>query len=147
MHGHEYLEFEVRPNGQLRYANHSNYKKDTVIRKEVIISEKALEVLRGIIVDSQALSLLDDRGWPVPDRNGAQELEIVMNSVHLNVSTAKINSLVDIQRVNKQGMYSKDVLRRNVISSLGLLEFYYLVQDIKSLVFALMALHFKIKPI
>jgi len=30
---------------------------------------------------------------------------------------------------------------------LGLLEFYYLVQDLKSLIFSLMALHFKIKPI
>ncbi|CAD6186337.1 unnamed protein product [Caenorhabditis auriculariae] len=25
--GHEFLEFEFRPNGQLRYANNSNYKK------------------------------------------------------------------------------------------------------------------------
>ena len=34
--GHEFLEFEFRPNGQLRYANNSNYKNDTIIRKEVI---------------------------------------------------------------------------------------------------------------
>lgn len=33
--GHEFLEFEFRPNGQLRYANNSNYKNDTLIRKEV----------------------------------------------------------------------------------------------------------------
>lgn len=33
--GHEFLEFEFRPNGQLRYANNSNYKNDTIIRKEV----------------------------------------------------------------------------------------------------------------
>ena len=32
--GHEYLEFEFRPDGRLRYANNSNYKKDTIIRKE-----------------------------------------------------------------------------------------------------------------
>lgn len=35
--GHEFLEFEFRPNGQLRYANNSNYKNDTIIRKEVLI--------------------------------------------------------------------------------------------------------------
>jgi len=32
--GHEFLEFEFRPDGLLRYANSSNYKKDTMIRKE-----------------------------------------------------------------------------------------------------------------
>ncbi len=32
--GHEFLEFEFRPDGMLRYANNSNYKKDTMIRKE-----------------------------------------------------------------------------------------------------------------
>lgn len=44
--GHEFLEFEFRPDGKylvcliflgkLRYANNSNYKNDTMIRKEVI---------------------------------------------------------------------------------------------------------------
>ena len=32
--GHEFLEFEIRPDGMLRYANNSNYKKDSMIRKE-----------------------------------------------------------------------------------------------------------------
>ena len=32
--GHEFLEFEIRPDGRLRYANNSNYKNDTMIRKE-----------------------------------------------------------------------------------------------------------------
>ena len=30
--GHEFLEFEFRPDGKLRYANNSNYKNDTMIR-------------------------------------------------------------------------------------------------------------------
>ena len=34
MYGHEFLEFEFRPDGRLRYANNSNYKSDTLIRKE-----------------------------------------------------------------------------------------------------------------
>ena len=36
--GHEFLEFEFRPDGRLRYANNSQYKNDTknggMIRKE-----------------------------------------------------------------------------------------------------------------
>lgn len=32
--GHEFLEFELRPEGRLRYANNSNYKNDIMIRKE-----------------------------------------------------------------------------------------------------------------
>ncbi len=32
--GHEFLEFEFRPDGLLRYANNSEYKKDHMIRKE-----------------------------------------------------------------------------------------------------------------
>ena len=33
--GHEFLEFEFRPDGKLRYGNNSNYKNDVMIRKEV----------------------------------------------------------------------------------------------------------------
>lgn len=32
--GHEFLEFEFKQSGRLRYANNSNYKSDTLIRKE-----------------------------------------------------------------------------------------------------------------
>lgn len=32
--GHEFMEFELTQDGKLRYANNSNYKKDTMIRKE-----------------------------------------------------------------------------------------------------------------
>lgn len=32
--GHEYLEFELRPNGKLTYVNNSHYKKDVRIKKE-----------------------------------------------------------------------------------------------------------------
>ena len=32
--GHEFLEFEFQPDGKLRYANNSQYKNDTIIRKE-----------------------------------------------------------------------------------------------------------------
>lgn len=43
--GHEFLEFELRPNGRLRYANNSQYKSDTLIRKEGIFKL----INRGIV--------------------------------------------------------------------------------------------------
>ncbi|CAB1323965.1 unnamed protein product [Coregonus sp. 'balchen'] len=92
--GHEFLEFEFRPDGKLRYANNSNYKNDVMIRKE--------------------------------------ELEIVIGDEHISFTTSKIGSLIDVNQ-------SKDPE--------GLRVFYYLVQDLKCLVFSLIGLHFKIKPI
>lgn len=32
--GHEFLEFEFRGNGRLRYSNNSQYKAENLIRKE-----------------------------------------------------------------------------------------------------------------
>ena len=44
--GHEFLEFEFRPDGLLRYANNSNYKNDTLIRKEVYVSQAVMDELK-----------------------------------------------------------------------------------------------------
>lgn len=32
--GHEFMEFELSSTGRLRYSNNSNYKNDSMIRKE-----------------------------------------------------------------------------------------------------------------
>lgn len=129
--GHEFIEFEFRPDGKLRYANNSNYKNDTMIRKEMYVSKAVIEELKRIIEDSEIMQE-DDALWPQPDRVGRQELEIVMNDEHISFTTSKIGSLVDVNN-------SKDPE--------GLRTFYYLVQDIKCFVFSLISLHFKIKPI
>ncbi|KAG8093390.1 hypothetical protein GUJ93_ZPchr0012g21902 [Zizania palustris] len=110
--GHEFLEFEFRPDGKLRYANNSNYKNDTMIRKEVFVSPSVLREARRIIQESEIMKE-DDNNWPEPDRVGRQELEIVMGNEHISFSTSKIGSLVDVQT-------SKDPE--------GLRIFYYLVQ-------------------
>jgi protein mago nashi len=110
--GHEFLEFEFRPDGKLRYANNSNYKNDTMIRKEVFLTQAALRECRRIISDSEILKE-DDNNWPEPDRIGRQELEIVMGNDHISFTTSKIGSLLDVQS-------SKDPE--------GLRIFYYLVQ-------------------
>ncbi|EHA8592253.1 putative protein mago nashi [Cocos nucifera] len=51
--GHEFLEFEFRPDGKLRYANNSNYKNDTMIRKEVFVTPAVLREYCRIIADSE----------------------------------------------------------------------------------------------
>ncbi|GFO18869.1 protein mago nashi homolog [Plakobranchus ocellatus] len=116
---------------KLRYANNSNYKNDTMIRKEAFVHKSVMEELKRIIEDSEIMQE-DDSAWPSPDRVGRQELEIVIGDEHISFTTSKIGSLVDVNQ-------SKDPN--------GLRTFYYLVQDLKCLVFSLIGLHFKIKPI
>jgi len=48
--GHEFLEFEFRPDGKLRYANNSNYKGDNMIRKEVFVNEAMLEQVQRALL-------------------------------------------------------------------------------------------------
>jgi len=129
--GHEFLEFEFRPGGKLRYANNSHYKNETMIRKEVTVSESVMNELKRIIEDSEIMKE-DDHLWPQPDRIGKQELEIVLKDEHISFTTSKIGSLLDVQQ-------SQDPE--------GLRIFYYLVQDLKCFVFSLISLHFKINPI
>ncbi|CAF2052487.1 unnamed protein product [Brassica oleracea] len=111
--GHEFLEFEFRPDGKLRYANNSNYKNDTMIRKEVFLTPAVLKECKRIVSESEIMKE-DDFKWPEPDRVGRQELEIVMGNEHISFATSKIGSLVDVQSSDDPE---------------GLRIFYYLVQD------------------
>ncbi|VBB32959.1 unnamed protein product [Acanthocheilonema viteae] len=129
--GHEFLEFEFRPDGKMRYANNSQYKNDTLIRKEAYVGKIVIEELKRIIDDSEIMQE-DDATWPEPDRIGRQELEILHNDEHISFTTSKIGSAADVNK-------SRDPE--------GLRSFYYLVQDLKCLVFSLIGMHFKIKPI
>ncbi|KAF5348328.1 hypothetical protein D9756_010492 [Leucocoprinus leucothites] len=178
-HGHEFLEFEYS-HGRLRYANNSNYRNDSLIRKEsmlmfsvlfhalsfstiyfpfALIAERhrryccrwrycrfyrfssfscrlwigplVVKELKRII-ESSEITKEDDANWPKKNIVGKQELEIRVGNDHISFETAKIGSLVDIQD-------SEDPE--------GLRVFYYLVQDLKCLIFSLISLHFKIKPI
>lgn len=71
----------------------------------------------------------DDTKWPQKNKDGRQELEIRLGGEHISFETAKIGSLVDVNE-------SEDPE--------GLRVFYYLVQDLKALVFSLISLHFKV---
>ena len=95
--GHEFLEFEFRPDGKLRsltrqystmtcidcisflrYANNSNYKNDTMIRKEAYVHGAVMDELRRVIEDSEIMAE-DDALWPQPDRVGRQ-VNIIIQS-------------------------------------------------------------------
>eukprot|EP01039_Chlorochromonas_danica_P001825 gene1825-1994_t len=129
--GHEFMEFEITPDGKLRYANNSNYKNDFMIRKEVTLSKLVIEEIKRIVRESE-VTREDDHNWPVADRYGRQELEIKIDREHISFTSAKIGSLLDV-------MESSDPEGYRV--------FYYLIQDLKCIVFSLISLHFKIKPI
>ncbi|KAI5251906.1 hypothetical protein E4T42_03854 [Aureobasidium subglaciale] len=131
--GHEFLEFDFRALGDgrsasARYANNSNYRNDSLIRKEMCVSSLMIEEIKRIIKDSEILKE-DDTKWPQKNKDGRQELEIRLGNEHISFETAKIGSLVDVNE-------SEDPE--------GLRVFYYLVQDLKALVFSLIALHFKV---
>ncbi|KAA3679074.1 protein mago nashi [Paragonimus westermani] len=104
---------------------------DQGVALQCFVSPAVMAELKRIIVESEIMSE-DDAAWPDPDRVGRQELEIVCGDEHISFTTSKIGSLIDITN-------SKDPE--------GLRTFYYLVQDLKCLVFSLIGLHFKIKPI
>eukprot|EP01038_Epipyxis_sp_PR26KG_P005080 gene5080-7087_t len=128
--GHEFMEFEIT-NGKLRYSNNSNYKNDFMIRKEVTLGPAVINEIKRIIQESE-ITQEDDHNWPPPDKIGRQELEIKMDKDHISFTSSKIGSLLNVQESGDPE---------------GFRIFYYLVQDLKCLVFSLISLHFKIKPI
>ncbi|KAK0636515.1 Mago nashi protein [Bombardia bombarda] len=134
--GHEFLEFDFRVLGDgrsatARYANNSNYRNDSLIRKEMCVSSLVIDEIKRIIKSSEIMKE-DDAKWPTKNKDGKQELEIRVGNDHISFETAKIGSINDVT---------------DSADPDGLRVFYYLVQDLKALVFSLIALHFKIKPI
>eukprot|EP00429_Kryptoperidinium_foliaceum_P086564 CAMPEP_0176183230 /NCGR_PEP_ID=MMETSP0121_2-20121125/178_1 /TAXON_ID=160619 /ORGANISM="Kryptoperidinium foliaceum, Strain CCMP 1326" /LENGTH=100 /DNA_ID=CAMNT_0017521539 /DNA_START=93 /DNA_END=392 /DNA_ORIENTATION=+ len=100
-----------------------------MIRKEVKLSPLVIEEIKRIIAESE-ITKEDDNNWPEPDKNGRQELEIKINKEHISFTASKIGSLLNVQESSDPE---------------GFRIFYYLVQDLKCLVFSLISLHFKIK--
>lgn len=94
--GHEFLEFEFRGDGRLRYSNNSQYKAENLIRKEVYVNDIILDELKRIIADSNIFKE-DDKKWPEPNRVGRQELEIIMDGKHKPFQTSKFGSYGEVQ--------------------------------------------------
>eukprot|EP01138_Halocafeteria_seosinensis_P002141 gb/GECG01002191.1/.p1 GENE.gb/GECG01002191.1/~~gb/GECG01002191.1/.p1 ORF type:complete len:155 (+),score=18.06 gb/GECG01002191.1/:1-465(+) len=129
--GHEFMEFELKEDGTLRYANNSYYKNDSMIRKQCKVSTAVMHEIRRIVRESEIVKY-DDNKWPEPDNVGKQEIEVIDGDTHVAFACTKIGSLLDVQK-------SEDPE--------GLKVMYFLVQDLKCLVFSLISMHFKIKPI
>mmetsp|Transcript_33378 Transcript_33378/g.62061 ORF Transcript_33378/g.62061 Transcript_33378/m.62061 type:complete len:104 (-) Transcript_33378:384-695(-) len=102
-----------------------------MIRKEVYVGTAVLDEVKRIIELSEIIKE-NDASWPAPDSVGRQELEVVIANQHISFVTSKIGSLVDVED-------SKDPD--------GLKLFYFLIQDLRCMVFSLVGMHFKIKPI
>ncbi|KAJ5682252.1 hypothetical protein N7462_005417 [Penicillium macrosclerotiorum] len=156
--GHEFLEFDFRTiadgnSAAVRYANNSNYRNDSLIRKEMCVSSAMIQEIKRIIKDSEIMKE-DDSKWPQKNKDGRQELEIRLGNEHISFEvgighialieigpssdhpsfsflsqTAKIGSLQDVKESSDPE---------------GLRVFYYLVQDLKALIFSLISLHFKV---
>ncbi len=122
--GHEFLEFEVREDGRVRYANSSNYKSDLMIKKEVYVSSLVVEEFKRILRNSNIEKIPDSRHFPT----GKQEFELNSGELNLNFNLSKINSIVEIS----------DEKMKN---------FYYLILNLKSLIFSIINIHFRIRPV
>jgi protein mago nashi len=132
--GHEFLEYELKADGKLRYANSSKYKNEEMIRREVKVTALVRKEALRIITTSGILSLSDEK-WPEAGAQGGsdgrQDLDIRVGGQTYKFSCAKIGSLRDWKD-------SEDP------EGLGI--FYYLVQDLKFMFASLISMHVKVKP-
>lgn len=133
-----------------RYANFSGISI-------VCVSSLVVDEIRRIVKSSEIMKE-DDSKWPQKNKDGRQELEIRLGNEHISFEVRK-NHRIAISFGNTDGCLHmrKPLSQTAKIGSLidvtesadpeGLRVFYYLVQDLKALVFSLTSLHFKIKPI
>lgn len=129
--GHEFLELEVKKDGTLRYANNSRYRGAQAIKKEARLSPPVVEELKRIVRASTVLQA-DDANWPVPDRSGRQELEVLLDGQHISFATNKISTSPEIAETADPD---------------GLTKFIQLVQDVKIMLQTLIAMHHKLNSI
>lgn len=133
-HDADQMEFILTPSGRLKYANISDYRRDNTIHKEVCVSPAVVDEFKRIVLES-GIKSVDDSSWEQIERSPSvrrQELEIKVGNEHLAFMCEEIGSLSQVLKSSDPG---------------GLKLFYYLAQDLKCLVFSLISLHFKIKPI
>ncbi|PLW19131.1 hypothetical protein PCASD_14046 [Puccinia coronata f. sp. avenae] len=171
-YGHEFLEFEFSE-GRLRYANNSNYRNDSLIRKEMWLSPLTISELKRIVAESEIIKE-DDHNWPKKNVVGKQELEVRLSDTHISfeVTTLSLSpspyihpSIQALSRIQTDvfppipthpNAINRTLLKTAKIGSLvdvqgsddpeGLRVFYYLIQDLRIFVFSLISAHFKIKP-
>jgi protein mago nashi len=137
--GHEFLEYEVREDGTIRYGNHSKYRDKSsaasasgLLKKRVKVAPLVLEEFQRMVRNSGILTLTRPDTWPPADRAGRQELEIVIDGKHLQYVTNMTCQMTDIRKLQ---------------DAEGFERFFYLVLNSKQLVLTLIGMHHRIKPV
>lgn len=129
-YGHEFIEFEIREDGLLKYSNNSHYRSEKIIKKQARLSPAVVDQIKMLLLKHN-IFLVDDQPWPEPDRNGRQELEVKMGRTHISLLTNKLATFADVES------------KKNA----DLEYFYAFIKDLKTLVLDLVSLHFKIKAV
>ena len=120
------------------------------------VSSLVVDEIKRIVKSSEIMKE-DDAKWPQKNKDGRQELEIRMGNDHISFEASRLFSCLHLPSNNYRRSNANTEMQTAKIGSLidvtesadpeGLRVFYYLVQDLKALVFSLTSLHFKIKPI
>lgn len=134
--GHEFLEFEIL-DGTVRYANHSKYRDKFgapgfLIKKRVTISQPVIDEFMRIVRNCGVMDLPKSNTWPKADRSGRQELELVVDGKHVTYTTNSTCHQQDIAKLEDAD---------------GFRTFFYVVQDTKELVLALIQMHHRVKAV
>lgn len=131
-HGREFLEFDFRPDGLMRYANESAYRDSSIIRKQSYVSFTVLEEVLSFVTASGIMGC-DSSTWPQPQAGHSPrtELEIILGDKHVCFTTAAIKTFDDVSS-------SQDPA--------GLKIYYYLCQDLRAFMLSLIQLHFRLQP-
>ncbi|KAJ8132924.1 hypothetical protein O1611_g697 [Lasiodiplodia mahajangana] len=83
---HAEFDFRVVGDGRsavARYANNSNYRNDSLIRKEMCVSSLVVDEIKRIVKSSEIMKE-DDSKWPQKNKDGRQELEIRLGTEHIS---------------------------------------------------------------
>ncbi|GMF06038.1 unnamed protein product [Ambrosiozyma monospora] len=99
---------------------------DTMPMKRVGCSE-----IKRLVKQSEILLETDEK-WPEPTRESKQELEIRLGKKVKKLNTLKMASVVETKFTDDPE---------------GLKVYYYFLQNLRALVFSLISLHFKVKPV
>ncbi|KAK4686012.1 protein mago nashi, partial [Tremellales sp. Uapishka_1] len=139
MHGHEFLEFEYghggcqldkealwlkRATGRLRYANNSNYRNDSLIRKEMFVSPAVVEEMKRIIRESE-VTKEDDVAWPKKNIVGRQELEVRIDKEHISFEASSTSGLTTSAILTRQSIADGQdwlISRRERVGGCGRIE-------------------------
>ena len=125
--GPEFIEFEIKAQegGLVKYTNNST-GLDKKIKRAWCLSPVALRTFKRKLLESYILDC-NDENWPEPNREGRQELEVVIGGTHISFVTA---------------MCITSQSAKDSSDPQGLTQFVNLAQDLRQLVADLFRMHF-----